>query len=576
MSKIGDYSKRPVWFCVLTIDRCALTYGSAPCTAAVGTTGQRKCFNTFETCQDRPNYDLETVDLKFCSVNENPFPGEIVKPYITGVSVAPTEIKDTKVIKASVTLNLADEPDNDVGLDKYISDRDYDPMARGTFWRKFIARNPNYKGRPLALYEGYEGDAVGEYTQVFLGRLENITIRNNGGVSVSALDNMTRMDDVLLPPNTDLKLVTDVNDSVTSMTLSDSDELFSTPGYLLIGTEMIYYTTVDAPTNVISGITRGVRFTTATEHSSGDKCQPVYHRTDNPFNLMTTLLLTDVGYAAGEVDSTAFTTARDQPGVEPDFECFIKKPTKASDIFFEMVDLCDSVSWQAEDLKITIARQLPNLPGRTYRAITDGNAIIRDSIAVDLNPESRTSRVSLHWDVIGSGDPKEVEDYLKHNIAIDVEAESAVAFNQIAEEVLKARCISTGTVADDDLFDYAAYFAIRRVYRKQKALTRLVADLEEQYADIKTGEFTHVSTDRIVDATGLGIVKEPFMVIKRQRKDKGVRLTLQHQPTQKFWFWAAAGTNDYADATDAEKETAFFAAASGKITPQNVDGYAWY
>ena len=577
MSKRSDYSRRRVWYAVMTIDTCSLTYSNSPCEAVLGTTGLIKCFNTFETCQDTPNYDRDTLDVRLCSVNETPFPGEVVRPYITGVKVNPTEIKDTKIIKAEINVDMADELDNDVGLDKYLTDRDYDPLDRGTFWRKFTTRNPNYKGRPFALFEGYAGDLIGEYTQVFLGRLHNIKVNKNGGVTIKSLDNMAKMDDILLPPNTDLKLVQDVNDSVTSMTLSDVGELLDSPsGFLLIGEEMILYTAVDVPTNVVSGITRGVRFTTAEAHSESAKVQPVYHKQDNPFDIMTGLLQTDVGYAAGDIDLTAFTTTRDLPGVEPDFECFIKKPTKASEIYFELVDLCDSVSWQAEDLKITISHQLPNLPGRTYRAVTDDNAFIRDSIAVDLNPDSRKSRVSLHWDVKGSGDPKQVEDYLKHNIAIDGEAESAEAFNEIAEEVLRARCISTGTVADDDLFDYASNFAIRRVYRLRKAQQILVADLEEKDTGIKTGQFVRVSTDRIVDATGLGIVNVPFMVIKRQRKETGVRLTLQRMPEQKFAYFAPDGTANFTDATNAEKEFAFFAAESGKITPQNAEPYAFY
>lgn len=38
-------------------DQCRLIYGQSPCTAALGTTGTRKCYNTRSTCQDRENYD---------------------------------------------------------------------------------------------------------------------------------------------------------------------------------------------------------------------------------------------------------------------------------------------------------------------------------------------------------------------------------------------------------------------------------------------------------------------------------------------------------------------------------------
>lgn len=41
----------------IDIERCALSYGNAPCAAVLGTTGVRKCYNTFKTCQNRPNFN---------------------------------------------------------------------------------------------------------------------------------------------------------------------------------------------------------------------------------------------------------------------------------------------------------------------------------------------------------------------------------------------------------------------------------------------------------------------------------------------------------------------------------------
>ncbi len=42
-------------------DQCRLLYGESPCTAALGTTGTRKCYNTRLTCQDTENYDSSTM-----------------------------------------------------------------------------------------------------------------------------------------------------------------------------------------------------------------------------------------------------------------------------------------------------------------------------------------------------------------------------------------------------------------------------------------------------------------------------------------------------------------------------------
>jgi len=61
-SRIDD-KRIPVTVCELTLDFCANTYGVAPCTAsgAVGT----ECYNTYETCQDIPNYIKTTKTYRF-------------------------------------------------------------------------------------------------------------------------------------------------------------------------------------------------------------------------------------------------------------------------------------------------------------------------------------------------------------------------------------------------------------------------------------------------------------------------------------------------------------------------------
>jgi hypothetical protein len=53
-------SKERVIFLEVDQEFCSRTYGNAPCTAALGVTGTRKCYNTRFTCQDPANYDGST------------------------------------------------------------------------------------------------------------------------------------------------------------------------------------------------------------------------------------------------------------------------------------------------------------------------------------------------------------------------------------------------------------------------------------------------------------------------------------------------------------------------------------
>ena len=65
-----------------------------------------------------------------------------------------------------------------------------------------------------------------------------------------------------------------INDAVTTITVADSSQFptdvsVSSPGYILIGTEEISYTSNNTTTNVLSGGAREVRGTTAASHSDG-------------------------------------------------------------------------------------------------------------------------------------------------------------------------------------------------------------------------------------------------------------------------------------------------------------------
>ena len=88
-----------------------------------------------------------------------PFPGEIIRPYLTkDPSYLATEIDVRKAIShnAHVTLELQDEPDNDIGIDKYVTERTAFPNAAGTFFKKLLARNIYYKGREVLIKNGFQ------------------------------------------------------------------------------------------------------------------------------------------------------------------------------------------------------------------------------------------------------------------------------------------------------------------------------------------------------------------------------------------------------------------------------------
>ena len=144
-------------------DFCTRTYGVAPCTAA---TPGNKCFNTLATCQDTENYEKGERTISFCKPASNIPKTQTFIPSVASVSTAPTKINPTNQDRnssplgqrAAATIVFDDHPHSDFLVDPYLPDRNYDPLDRGTFWSKWVARNPYYQNRPLRIYEQYTNE----------------------------------------------------------------------------------------------------------------------------------------------------------------------------------------------------------------------------------------------------------------------------------------------------------------------------------------------------------------------------------------------------------------------------------
>ncbi len=163
----------------IDLKRCALNYGEAPCTAALGTpeevesgeaTGIRKCFNCAADCQDLENLDEETVTLRF-ALDTGYLPREIEAiPSLIEDRLSPAKVSlgEDLGVRAQLDLTFRDHPHGDTGPigDKYPESRDYAAYERGTFWGRFRARYPFIRGRAIRLIQGYvPAGFVGDYPQ---------------------------------------------------------------------------------------------------------------------------------------------------------------------------------------------------------------------------------------------------------------------------------------------------------------------------------------------------------------------------------------------------------------------------
>ncbi|MDY6980537.1 MAG: hypothetical protein SV201_11695, partial [Pseudomonadota bacterium] len=156
--------RQPVSLLRLYVPFCQLRYGTTnaagTCPAVLGTDSETKCHNTLATCPVPDSFDPADVITTFCTATQDIPPSEQIQPTITKIDAAPRRLAPTKGLGegAQARITLINRPWHDVWEDPYRDERTYNPIDQGTYWPKWLARNPYYRGIRAQLLTGYIGE----------------------------------------------------------------------------------------------------------------------------------------------------------------------------------------------------------------------------------------------------------------------------------------------------------------------------------------------------------------------------------------------------------------------------------
>ena len=396
----------------ITLPRCSLVYGVAPCAAAIGVTGDHKCYNTRKTCQDLDNYDEthETLRLSKATLSLAPDLNSI--PNIISVDHTPSELNlgESMGVRATLTVEASDFPFPDTGPagDKYYAERDYQPDQQGTFWGKFVARYPYMRGQDLCWYTGDAEDTLDTMDKRCYVIDRIVGPNTDGRVTIVAKDPLILLDNrrsqaprlnsgILAAP------ITDVSGTLTLNPLGIGDAQYPASGYVNIGgSEIASFTRVD---DTLTLTARGLYNTEAVEHEEEDRVQVclVYSAVEISeilYDLMTTYGNIPAGYIdfdSWQNETTSFLDLL-YSGVVPD-----PKPVK--ELVNEILEQAAISMWWSElsaRIQIQVLRNIPmaSLP------YTD-DFMLAGSFNQEDQPEKRVSQV---WFYYGKINPLEGED----------------------------------------------------------------------------------------------------------------------------------------------------------------------
>lgn len=399
----------------IDLEGCANIYGEAPCTAAIGVTGDAKCFNTRKTCQDIVNFAPITNTLRLAKPSYHNPGGTDAVDNVESVSYTPSIIKLGESIGTRSTLTIVcndhPSPDTGVGGDPYVSERPYNAYEQGTYWGKFKARYPFLRGKMVRWINGRVGQTIEQMeTRTFIvDRVEGVS--TNGKFRIVCKDPLTLLDDkrAQAPVLSRGVLNSAVTESATSLTLSPvgiGNEDYPASGKVAIGgNEIVSFTR----SGDVMTITRAQDNTEAQEHDEDDRVQLVLSYTaQDPADIIYDLVTNYASVPTSFINlgnwqaETAEFLGRAYTGI-------IAEPASVKDLINEILEQAALSLWW-DEVNATMRLQV-------LRDITQGTFVYNDDVimAGSFNQKDQPAkRVSQVWSYFGQINPLESQDNPKN------------------------------------------------------------------------------------------------------------------------------------------------------------------
>jgi len=555
------FATQPIQVIEIVQPLCSRVFGVSPCNA----TGD-KCWNTDATCKFRSALNLTaSLALRFVPMGSyewrteaGAFQPATAIPTLMGYQTAPTVLnvasgsrnKGPLGLRAVCSVKLKDSPSNDVETDPYVADRSYDPATQGSFWSKWLSRNPFHVGYVLRIYEGNLGDTLAEMIKrEYL--IEKIDAGRDG-VSITAKDALRKVTDTgitapLLSPGA---LAADIDASVTTLDVAGAVVAdYPATGWVRIGSELIQYTgrsLVDSNVR-ITGLTRAALNTEAASHKQNGRVQTVVAYVAEPFSdILYDLLVTRGGIDAAYVDASAWDAEYTLWRSAYQFTAYITEPTKIDDLAGEVcLQAMANVWWDERVQKIILKAQRPDFAPST---LTDEGHILAGSFAIKEKPEERASQVFVYYGLrspIASITDK--GSYERAQVAIDVDKQGQYGGEPAIRELF-CRFIQTDAIAASTASTYLQRFKdVRR-----EATMEISAPQAGTYW---TGD--SVNVEHFLDVKFDGSKREGnWLITSAHSSAPGSRYAYTMEDNGSIgvlWLWQESDITPFVDATEQQK-----------------------
>lgn len=564
----------PLTACGLVMDYCSLTYGTAPCTAS-GAVGS-ECYNTRETCQDVPNYTKTTKEYIFCQPRSSLPKGVNMFPVIMGdVQKAATSTTGGSGLgkRAVIKVKLKDFPHHDRDVDKYASTRSFTALEQGTFWGKFLSRNPYYEGRTLKLYFGYIGDTFSwsnfEIQEYDITDIDGV---KNKSVTITAKDVLIRTYDrkSQYPALSTGELLADIAAGSTSATLTPTgigNSEYAASGTLSIGKEAMTFTrSGDTLT-----LTRAQWGTTDKSHKAGDTVQIcVAWDTSNIIDVLDELLVTGSGLPSSYIPTADWTTERDLWLTNANVKGILMKPESIEKVIGELSEVfMFDIWWDAVNQEVKLKALSPEPSGATINTLTEESNIIQGSLTIDRKSKDRFTEIRVGYNKIDFSEKNDIEQFASWQVSADVSRSGSDRYNGNSIKTVYSRWF--------DAQSNAAQLAGRLLARFSDTPEIVTFKLDQKdHGKTLMAERVELNSWQLQDFNGANESRKYQILEINEGKDTGNTFTVKALTSSfsgRYFFVAPDGTPDYSSATQTQKESYGFICLSTGLFSDGSEGY---
>ena len=557
----------------------------APVTARSDATGTRKCYNTRATCHDPENYDPGKMTLTFARPMAALPKGLLAIPSVASIETAPTRLNIGAGSKnagpfgsrAVATVTFRDHPSPDRLVDKYPDDRGFDPLTRGTFWTKWLARNPYYQNRRLVVRDGYVGQSLEEMVRrdYLLDRIEGPS--PDGLVRVVAKDALKLAEDerAQAPRLSQGELTTAIDAAMTAFSVAPAAEQdYPESGTLRIGRELMTYAARSEADGVVtfSGVVRGGEGTAADSHDAEERAQLCLRYDAMAVqDVLHDLLVSYGNVPATFVDQVAWEQEAERWLQGFDLTALITEPTGVSSLVAEIVEQVPALIWWDERSRL-IKLRADRRDETTPPVIDERDHIVAGSVSVREDPAQRISQVWVYW---RQRDPTQSEsseaNFSRIRILADLEAEGAGLYGESRIRKVYTRWLST---------DAQATVLARRLLQRFGTNPRfLTVSLDAKDRALWTADFVQAATRLVTDDTGAEVT-DLYQVVSAEETVSGHTVVYDLQRAAfasgvLAGFYMADEAPNHDAASDEQKaHGAWYAAEDGTLGDGSA-GYVW-